>query len=612
MKFKRIARVLICLVLVCALLVNISPIKARADIVTGTIVGASVVSIPVGLVFAACAVILGVHYLSNDRVQMAVADFASDASTYIHDGTVEILQTVTDAGTHAYYVSGELLNTIRSWFFDSGTVAPAVGFRTYVYAGQTYGKYTADYDTVVFKYAQLKEYSTTHYSYSLSEVAICLTPDYQYVFGEKASSIVQKAGANHWYKSLSSKSGYVQKADLANFYTTTALGYHVVSPSATLATLFTTYLDSEYYISDVATLSKVPTLTVDGTSARTWAPAYANRGLYVVPGSGTGGNEGQNGRWFWPLFFGLSIGELLAMAQAQAWIEETSPEFDEYEEKQEYEVTPAPEFDGYPSIEIAPVPDPAPDPDPGTGTDPGGDSAETTWWQRFTQWFLDLRTAINELPNRFDEHFENLNNNVNEVPNKFESWIQGVQSSVDSVAESILGTAEEINAAIQSLPNTFMGHFSVIVDAIVAVPQAILSGLKTLFLSLFSPSADFMESKVTALKEKYPFVDTFSSLGVTFKSFFQNIGSKPPIIWIDLGAGSGWFPMGGRVKFLDLSWYSQFKPLMDNISGGFLWLWTGWRLFQSAPGIISGASGMFGQARTEHERSFRRKDSKEG
>lgn len=247
-----------------------------------------------------------------------------------------------------------------------------------------------------------------------------------------------------------------------------------------------------------------------------------------------------------------------------------------------------------PGVTPDPGGNPGVNPDPGTGTDPGGDSAETTWWQRFTQWFQDLKTTILEIPAQFETYFANVTTAIQELPSKFESWISDLKTGLAAIPSQIAQTAADIKAAIQG------------------IPSAILSGLQTVLETLFSPSADFMESKVTALKEKYPFVDTFSSLGLTFKSFFLNIGSKPPIIWIDLGAGSAWYPMGGKVKFLDLSWYSQFKPLMDNISGGFLWLWTGWRLFQSAPGIISGASGMFGQARTEHERSFRRKESKEG
>lgn len=608
MQFNRIGRILVCLVLVCALLIHISPVKARADAVSGTlaITSAAGVTISAPMVVAAALVVLGVGYVTNSDFQRVVNDCVVGLGDFVVDGSISLVQTVDSLGKSTYYVGCDVLEAIRCWLFGSEVVT-VDGFvanpNVNVPADALAQAYAAPYaffsyiETVSGAYAGSMSYVLC-YSYESPIVAVVSDSSGNgYTIKCKdgsASGYCYNSGANYW-----------------SAFTGTAYGQNTskrLVGSCFIGTADPLSISTTYDLQ----LGVLPTVPIDGTSARTWAPEYANRGLYVVPGSGTGGNEGQDGKWFWPLAFGLTAGVLGAMSQAEHWTAETPPEFSEYEEKEEYEVTPAPEFDGYPSIEISPVPDPAPDPDPGNGTDPGGDSAETTWWQRFTQWFLDLRTAINELPNRFDEHFENLNNNIQEAPNKFESWIQGVQSSVDSVAESILGTAEDINAAIQSLPNTFMGHFSVIVDAIVAVPQAILSGLKTLFLSLFSPSAEFMDAKVTALKDKYPFVDTFSSLGVSFKSFFQNIGSKPPIIWIDLGAGSGWFPMGGRVKFLDLSWYSQFKPLMDNISGGFLWLWTGWRLFQSAPGIISGASGMFGQARTEHERSFRRKESEEG
>lgn len=226
-----------------------------------------------------------------------------------------------------------------------------------------------------------------------------------------------------------------------------------------------------------------------------------------------------------------------------------------------------------------------PDPDPGTGSDPdtGGDSAESTWWQRLYQWLLEIKTSINELPNKFDEHFENMNNNIQEVPNKFETWFQNILS------------------------------------AIASVPQAIVSGIKNVLTELFVPDPEFIPNKVEALKAEYKFLDPMLGTGEDLKLFFQNIGSQPPIIWIDLGAGTGWHPMGGKVKFIDLTWYAQYKPTVDPIVGGFIWLWVAWRMFMAVPGLLAGDSGTvgapiivpdlsFNQARLPAGRSRRKKD----
>ena len=79
------------------------------------------------------------------------------------------------------------------------------------------------------------------------------------------------------------------------------------------------------------------------------------------------------------------------------------------------------------------------------------------------------------------------------------------------------------------------------------------------------------------------------------KLFFTGLGSKPPIIWIDLSAATGSCLWGGRQIFMDLTWYADYKPKMDAILGAIIWLWLAWRVFLSVPGIINGASGVWGK-----------------
>lgn len=193
------------------------------------------------------------------------------------------------------------------------------------------------------------------------------------------------------------------------------------------------------------------------------------------------------------------------------------------------------------------------DPDPGTGTNPdsgaGGESSDLNWLQRVGQWFSELRTSINELPNRFDEHFQNI------------------------------------------------------LSAIAAVPEAIIAGLRSLFQELFVPSEEYLNNKFQELTQKFPYLEPIISLGDTFKAYLSGVNPTPPVIWIDLGA-SQWHSLGGRVKFIDLTWYAQYKPTVDGILGAFLWLCLLWRLFQAAPGIVQGASGFFGNADPHPDGSF--------
>lgn len=67
--------------------------------------------------------------------------------------------------------------------------------------------------------------------------------------------------------------------------------------------------------------------------------------------------------------------------------------------------------------------------------------------------------------------------------------------------------------------------------------------------------------------------------------------SGAPSIPLNLGAAEsvyGW-NYGGEVEMLELDWYTPYKETVDKLTGGFLWLFFMWKLFQRAPDIISGA-----------------------
>ena len=68
--------------------------------------------------------------------------------------------------------------------------------------------------------------------------------------------------------------------------------------------------------------------------------------------------------------------------------------------------------------------------------------------------------------------------------------------------------------------------------------------------------------------------------------------SGAPSIPLNLGAAESvyGFNYGGEVEALSLEWYTPYKETVDKLVGGFLWLFFMWKLFQKAPGIISGAS----------------------
>ena len=161
--------------------------------------------------------------------------------------------------------------------------------------------------------------------------------------------------------------------------------------------------------------------------------------------------------------------------------------------------------------------------------------------------------------------------------------VSAIETGVNFLATVISG--------IGSLVQTVVGTLADILAAVLSIAQSVAVAIAAVFI----PSPGYFDAKVEALKGAFPFFNSAMDTAFQLKNFLINLGSTPPIIYIDLAAGSGWYPMGGRTVFVDLTWYSAYKPTMDAVISAFLWLWFTWRLVLSLPGIIQGTSGFWGQ-----------------
>lgn len=115
MNFKRIGRMLVCLLLVCCLIVNISPIRAEALAVEAVYVAA-------GIVITSCLIGIGLQASeAGAEGLMQIADqaknFLSMNYNYITDED-KILVWSTGNPDMPYAVQQSLIDDIRSWLFD--------------------------------------------------------------------------------------------------------------------------------------------------------------------------------------------------------------------------------------------------------------------------------------------------------------------------------------------------------------------------------------------------------------------------------------------------------------------------------------------------------------
>ena len=241
----------------------------------------------------------------------------------------------------------------------------------------------------------------------------------------------------------------------------------------------------------------------------------------------------------------------------------------------------------------------------------------------------DVPVAIT--PEFLGGHFDGLKDLLNALLSHWLSFFVTCKTFFDSILDSLPGlfdaVVQRIDWAIHYLTAWLSDFWAAVVQAVtVSIPDflnSIYEALETFFgvtvpawitdvkawaLSLprtitdaiavalaaaFIPAAGYWDAKLAACMAAFPFFDSIITTGRSLGSFFSGLGSKPPIIYIDL-QNSNSFVLGGRHIFMDLSWYSQYKPTVDTILSAFLWLIVLWRLFLALPGILRGAVGLAG------------------
>ena len=162
-----------------------------------------------------------------------------------------------------------------------------------------------------------------------------------------------------------------------------------------------------------------------------------------------------------------------------------------------------------------------------------------------------------------------------------------ISEKVDSVKETVI-----------SLPDTFSNWFErgisigeSILEKVLALPQTIADAVAQAIAVAFVLDEAYMRAEFDALLSDFKFLGSMVDFGRGVVDVFYGIGSKPPILYVDLDAAESEFDYGDRVVFLDLTWYERYKPYGDAIISSFLWAWFGWRLLHSLPGLINGSSG---------------------
>lgn len=574
MNIKRICRALMCLVLICCLIVQTVPVKTEA---TGagfaaTIASASSVTVAAPLAVGASLIALGVmadntNPLVFENVVNDAVDSLSAAGQWVADGTVELLRTVDEDGNAMYYAAGDMLEGLRSWLFNESVISiPSVNP-----AGSTIS--VTDY------------FGTHNYSSSVPFLVGYGYLYYQYGSSLNSPYIIYVAydyGYITWYGSDGSVTAQLEMT--ANSYGSRVRMTHCsnVNPAEagwTLPYLGTFYSEAELYQAFAGSgvglpstsldlsLGQIPTYSLDGTVQDNAFKDYMSKQIRFQNQENPEDPDGDEASYDWmvPLSLGAA-GTVYAMTQAEQWLGSTPSDFSDYETVTDYTIVDTPTVGGFPGILTTPNVGSGADDDSIPVVPPaiGGGSTSITPADGLEGTLSDT----------------NAGTFLDSIGSFFGSWF-------DSILKWLEALWELISSGVISL-----------VEAIAAIPAAISEVFTNVLTWAFAISDTFIATKVEALTAKYPYLDTFLALGTDLKAYFLSLGTKPPIIYIDLGASRGSLPLGGRQAFIDLTWYAEYKSTMDAILGAFIWLWLAWRVFHALPGIINGMSGTVGERTT--------------
>lgn len=129
-------------------------------------------------------------------------------------------------------------------------------------------------------------------------------------------------------------------------------------------------------------------------------------------------------------------------------------------------------------------------------------------------------------------------------------------------------------------------------SSIIDVIGSIVDDIKNVLLDIFIPSDGFLDKKIEELRSNFAFADSIiGTANILFDFFKTTIFDTPPRLDIDLSSTEGKYNYGNMAIALDMSWYARYKPSVDIIFSGILWVVFIWNTFKTLPSIINGVGG---------------------
>ncbi len=216
-------------------------------------------------------------------------------------------------------------------------------------------------------------------------------------------------------------------------------------------------------------------------------------------------------------------------------------------------------------------------------------SSIAAWFASWQTWATSVDANINSILDSVADWFI-------ETGQKWDALAVQIDAIITTWLAGILSEIAALGAKWNDLAVTLDGALTralePVIEVIISIPQSIAEAIATVLADVFVPSAVFVDAKVEALRVNFPWVDSiFITIDAMKAGLSSGSSGVAPVIYVHLQNAEGTIPWGGTVKFLDLSWYSRYKGTGDAILSGFLWACFLWRVFMKLPGIIRGDVG---------------------
>ena len=560
MDWKKITRSLFCFLIVICLLFQISPIRAEAFALEAVLV----YSIPV---IATLIIALGVMPGTEtgeafSRVVNDCVDALESGTDYIVDGQIQMNRILNESGRIQLACTLELVEWVRSWLFESGTVTESVVIKTSGFSGTMIGS-----TEIYGPFYSLRDLVKTYPTELTSLIRDLGIMEKVAVFNIRNSSPYGLVGI-YWGEDGRMMQGLFENplgqahASLYGVYSLSDLVLVDAGLVQFQISGSTVYEEGVFY--DKSYAEAMPDFLTSRYFAIDWSQGfeymdffYYGSGSYVLsipvfrkaaPDSVWKSSTEYLGKYFASDFYWRSY---YIDASDITWGSSTSTEISVSE--------------GLELEQIAPQ--------------------EQSLQEGYSTWYENSLTVVDSAT---DEEVIAL-----PIPQVYtyedasaltqqQVWEGTISDAIDDAIEGTLA-GEDTGTFLDKLVDALMAPLRWVVDAL-------LDGIKALFVV----SDTFFATKVEALAAKYTYLDTFLLLGGDLKDFFVTLGASPPIIYIDLGAAVGPYYYGGKTAFLDLTWYAQYKPTVDLIISAFIYLWLAWRVWNNLPGLIQGLPGTWG------------------